>query len=50
VAGVLDWVFDHPFYLLLNVAVGGVWPGDPDALTTFPATMLVDYIRVYAKA
>ena len=40
----------HPFYLLLNVAVGGVWPGDPDALTTFPATMLVDYVRVYAKA
>jgi beta-glucanase (GH16 family) len=44
-----DWVFDHPFYVLLNVAVGGVWPGDPDASTTFPATMQVDYVRVYAE-
>lgn len=41
------WVFDHPFYLLLNVAVGGAWPGNPDATTSFPANMLVDYIRVY---
>ena len=43
------WVFDHPFFLLLNVAVGGSWPGDPDATTTFPQTMLVDYVRVYTK-
>ena len=41
------WVFDHPFYILLNVAVGGAWPGKPDATTPFPATMLVDYVRVY---
>jgi beta-glucanase (GH16 family) len=41
------WVFDHPFFLLLNVAVGGYWPGNPDATTSFPATMLVDYVRVY---
>jgi beta-glucanase (GH16 family) len=41
------WVFDHPFFLLLNVAVGGAWPGDPDASTTFPQQMLVDYVRVY---
>ena len=40
------WVFDHPFFLLLNVAVGGAWPGDPDASTTFPQRMVVDYIRV----
>ena len=41
------WAFDHPFFLVLNVAVGGYWPGDPDASTPFPATMLVDYVRVY---
>jgi len=41
------WPFDHPFFLLLNVAVGGGWPGAPDPTTTFPATMLVDYVRVY---
>ena len=41
------WVFDHPFFLLLNVAVGGNWPGNPDATTEFPQTMLVDYVRVY---
>ena len=40
------WVFDHPFHLLLNVAVGGDWPGDPDP-AIFPQVMLVDYVRVY---
>ena len=43
------WVFDHPFFILLNVAVGGNFPGDPDALTAFPQTMLVDYVRAYAR-
>jgi beta-glucanase (GH16 family) len=42
-----NWVYDHPFFLLLNVAVGGGWPGSPDATTVFPQTMLVDYVRVY---
>jgi beta-glucanase (GH16 family) len=41
------WAFDHPFFLVLNVAVGGYWPGDPDATTDFPVNMLVDYVRVY---
>lgn len=41
------WVFDHPFYIILNVAVGGSWPGSPDATTQFPQQMLVDYVRVY---
>ncbi|MDT5295548.1 MAG: hypothetical protein QOJ76_2428 [Acidobacteriota bacterium] len=41
------WVYDHPFFMLLNVAVGGYWPGDPDATTVFPQKMYVDYIRVY---
>ncbi|MCZ4121929.1 RICIN domain-containing protein [Streptomyces sp. H39-S7] len=40
------WVFDHPFYLLLNLAVGGYWPGDPDANTTFPQQLVVDYVHV----
>jgi beta-glucanase (GH16 family) len=44
------WVYDHPFFLLLNVAVGGDWPGNPDPTTTFPQTMLVDYVRVYRRA
>ncbi|GJF33513.1 hypothetical protein KNE206_62130 [Kitasatospora sp. NE20-6] len=41
------WVYDHPFYLILNNAVGGDWPGAPDASTVFPQKMLVDYVRVY---
>lgn len=41
------WVFDHPFFILLDLAVGGAWPGNPDQTTPFPATMLVDYVRVY---
>jgi beta-glucanase (GH16 family) len=43
------WVFDHPFFVILNVAVGGDWPGSPDATTVFPQTMLVDYVRVYKR-
>ena len=43
------WVFDHPFFILLNVAVGGDWPGSPDNTTVFPQNMLVDYVRVYTK-
>jgi beta-glucanase (GH16 family) len=42
-----EWVFDHPFYLIMNLAVGGDWPGSPDATTPNPAQILVDYIRVY---
>jgi len=41
------WAFDHPFFIILNVAVGGNLPGAPDATTTFPQQMLVDYVRVY---
>ncbi|NNJ79355.1 MAG: glycoside hydrolase family 16 protein [Xanthomonadales bacterium] len=40
--------FDQPFYILLNVAVGGNFPGAPDAGTEFPVTMEVDYVRVYS--
>jgi beta-glucanase (GH16 family) len=42
------WVYDHPFFMILNVAVGGYWPGNPDGSTSFPQTMLVDYVRVSA--
>ncbi len=41
--------FLRSFYLILNVAVGGNWPGDPDNSTTFPQTMYLDYIRVFEK-
>lgn len=44
------WVFDHPFFLILNVAVGGNWPGAPDSTTMFPQRMLVDYVRVYHRS
>ncbi|MGW3097373.1 ricin-type beta-trefoil lectin domain protein [Streptomyces sp. NPDC001102] len=40
------WVYDHPFFLILNFAVGGDWPGSPDAGTSFPQTMTVDYVHV----
>jgi beta-glucanase (GH16 family) len=39
--------YDQPFYLLMNVAVGGTWPGSPDNNTVFPQQMLIDYVRVY---
>ncbi|HJU68253.1 MAG TPA: glycoside hydrolase family 16 protein [Gemmatimonadaceae bacterium] len=43
------WVFNHPFFMLLNVAVGGAWPGHPDASTVLPQQMVVDYVRVYRR-
>ncbi|MEO3753066.1 family 16 glycosylhydrolase [Streptomyces sp. B6B3] len=41
------WVFDHDFFMILNVAVGGDWPGPPNGSSTFPQQMVVDYVRVY---
>ncbi|HEX5221033.1 MAG TPA: glycoside hydrolase family 16 protein [Verrucomicrobiae bacterium] len=46
--GGATWVFTKPQFLILNVAVGGNWPGYPDATTVFPQRMLVDYVRVYS--
>jgi beta-glucanase (GH16 family) len=43
------WVFDHPFFVVLNLAVGGDFPGKPDKSTVFPQRMLVDYVRVYTR-
>ena len=42
-----EWVYDHPFYIILNLAVGGSFVGPPNSTTTFPQTMYVDYVRVY---
>lgn len=43
------WVFDQPFFILLNHAVGGHFDGDPQSASIFPATMLIDYVRVYKR-
>lgn len=43
------WVFDHPFFLLLNLAVGGNWPGKPNDTTVFPTEMQVDWVRAYER-
>ncbi|HEY3681645.1 MAG TPA: glycoside hydrolase family 16 protein [Streptosporangiaceae bacterium] len=43
------WVFDHPFFVILNLAVGGNWPGSPNDGTQFPQTMTVDYVHVSAS-
>jgi beta-glucanase (GH16 family) len=48
--GTGTWPFDQgPQFIILNLAVGGSWPGSPDATTVFPSTYLVDYVRIYAN-
>jgi beta-glucanase (GH16 family) len=42
-----EWVFNHPFFLVLYLAVGGMWPGSPDATTPSPSRVWVDYVRLY---
>lgn len=44
------WVFERPFFLILNLAVGGDWPGPPNGSTVFPARMLVDWVRIYKES
>ena len=44
-----DWVYDHPFFIIINLAVGGDWPGYPDETTVFPQYLRVDYVRVYQQ-
>ena len=44
------WVYDHPFFVILNLAIGGDWPGNPDKTTVLPQKMLVDYVRVYKRS
>jgi beta-glucanase (GH16 family) len=43
------WVYDHPHFLLLNLAVGGDWPGNPDATTVFPQDYVIDWVRVWQR-
>lgn len=43
------WVYDHPFFIILNLAIGGNWPGAPDETTVFPQFLRVDYVRVYQR-
>jgi beta-glucanase (GH16 family) len=43
-----EWPFDLPFFIILNFAVGGDWPGPPDADTIFPQDFRIDYVRVYS--
>ena len=42
-----SYPFNNPFFVLLNVAVGGNFLGNPDATTVFPQQMQVDYVRYY---
>jgi beta-glucanase (GH16 family) len=44
-----EWVFNRPFYIIINLAIGGDFIGAPNTETVFPQTMLVDYVRVYKK-
>jgi beta-glucanase (GH16 family) len=44
------WVYDHPFDIIINLAVGGDWPGDPNGATTFPQQLVVDYVHVTTDA
>ena len=45
--GSSPYPFNAPFFFIFNIAVGGNWPGSPDATTTFPQRMIIDYIRVF---
>ncbi len=45
-----EWVFNTPFFMILNLAVGGNWPGSPDEHTTFPQEFRIDYVRAYEAA
>jgi beta-glucanase (GH16 family) len=44
-----EWVFDKPFYIIINLAVGGSFVGAPNNETVFPQSMLIDYVRVYKQ-
>ncbi len=45
-----EWVYDHPFYIIMNVAVGGSFGGPHNSDAVFPLIILVDYVRVYGSA
>jgi len=43
------WVFDHPFFVILNLAIGGNWPGYPDETTSFPQRLIIDHVKIYQR-
>jgi len=43
------WVFEHPFFIILNLAIGGNWPGSPDQTTSFPQDLVIDWVHVYSR-
>ena len=43
------WVYDHPYFMILNMAVGGEFPGSPDETTVFPYSIAIDWVRVSAR-
>lgn len=45
-----EWVYDQPFYIILNIAVGGNYVGFPTTQTPFPQKMIIDYVKVYQEA
>lgn len=45
-----EWVYDHPFFIIMNLAVGGNYVGFPTSQTPFPQQMTIDYVRVYQEA
>jgi beta-glucanase (GH16 family) len=47
--GQFNWPFNERFHIILNLAVGGNWPGSPDSSAVFPQSFIVDYVRVYQK-
>jgi beta-glucanase (GH16 family) len=42
-----NWPFNHPFFLILDLAVGGNWPGGPSVGTHFPASMIISWVHIY---
>jgi beta-glucanase (GH16 family) len=42
-------VFEHPFFIILNLAIGGNWPGSPDQTTSFPQDLVIDWVHVYSR-
>jgi len=49
IPGSATWVYAHPFFIIMNLAVGGSFPGNPDGSATFPQQLQVDYVRVCQK-
>ena len=44
-----EWVYEHPFFMILNLAIGGNWGGVPDENSVFPGEMVIDYVRVHKR-